>query len=103
MRIRHEDDDSDVSINLTPMIDIVLQLLSFFMLATTFVVVEKELDVDLPTAESGRGDEAIPDELVINVMRDGRLIVAGRTLDEGALGGALARAAERDKQTPVTI
>ena len=35
-------------LNLTPMIDVVFQLLVFFMVATTFLDPEKEIDIELP-------------------------------------------------------
>lgn len=89
--------------NLTPMIDVVFQLLIFFMLATTYQNPEKELDIELPSAESGRQEEQMPEELVINVFRDGRIALSGQVLDDAALSNALKSAALRNPDTPVTI
>lgn len=44
--------DDDVSINLTPLIDVVFLLLIFFMVTTTFTR-ESQLDVELPRIETG--------------------------------------------------
>lgn len=104
MKIRQqENDEAEVQINLTPMIDMVFQLVIFFMLATNFVELEKEMNVDLPPAESGAVAEELPDEIILNVMKDGRVLLAGRELDESALSAALATAAQRDPKPPVTI
>jgi len=104
MKIRHDDtDEADVQINLTPMIDMVFQLVIFFMLATNFVQIEKEMDVDLPHAESGAVAEELPDEIIVNVMKDGRLLLGGREVDEASLDAALANAAQREPKPPVTI
>lgn len=104
MKIRHQDnDEADVQINLTPMIDMVFQLVIFFMLATNFVQIEKEMDVDLPHAESGAVAEELPDEIIVNVMKDGRLLLGGREVDEASLDAALANAAQREPKPPVTI
>ena len=103
MRITDENENEDVAFNLAPMIDVVFLLLIFFMVATTFVEKEKELGVELPTAESG--DEPAPnsDEIVINLTRDGRILMDGDEYDAPGLLDYLSRAARRDPETPVTI
>lgn len=103
MRIRHDEGEEDFVLNLVPMIDMVFQLLIFYMLATTFIVIEKDLDVDLPEAVAGESEDAVPDELVINLLKDGRMTVSGTELDETGLKAAIDRAAQRNKETPVTI
>jgi biopolymer transport protein ExbD len=104
MKIRQEaNDEAEVTINLTPMIDMVFQLVIFFMLATNFVQLEKEMDVDLPEAESGTVSDDALDEIVVNVMKDGRLILSGREVDEAQLSAALQTAAQKEPKPPVTI
>lgn len=95
--------EEDPGFNLTPMIDVVFQLLIFFMLATTYRDPEKELDIELPVAESGREEQKQPEELVINVFRDGRISLGGQLVDESALGNALRATALRNPDTQVTI
>jgi biopolymer transport protein ExbD len=103
MRIHYEDDEGETAINLTPMIDVVFQLVIFFMLATEFTVKEKSLDVDLPAAASGREAITLPEEIVIDVHADGRIVLGGTVLDEPSLASSLQLAAQRDPATPVTI
>ena len=103
MRIADDNEAEDVAFNLAPMIDVVFLLLIFFMVATTFVEKEKELGVELPVAESG--DEAAPDndEIVINLTREGSIVLNGEEIERSALLELLGRAARRDPETPVTI
>ncbi|HVS11554.1 MAG TPA: biopolymer transporter ExbD [Planctomycetota bacterium] len=103
MKIRDADGADEPMFNLTPMIDVVFQLLVFFMVATTFHDPERELEIELPRAESGSAVEAVPEELVINIFRDGSLSLSGRRVDHAGLREALLRAARRDPKTPVTI
>lgn len=103
MKIRIDEDEKDGAIDLTPMIDVVFQLVVFFMLATQFAEQEKEMDVDLPSSEAGQLAEKLPDEIIINVLKDGKVIVDGDELDDDALRTKLARAAERDTKIPVNI
>ncbi len=103
MHIRDGDGADDAVLNLTPMIDVVFLLLIFFMVATTFLDPEKEIEVDLPRAESGAASEEELDELVINVTSDGRILLGAEEVDDGDLRAALRTAASRDPATAVTI
>jgi|HubBroStandDraft_2_1064218.scaffolds.fasta_scaffold819097_1 biopolymer transport protein ExbD len=74
-------------INLTPLVDIVFNLLLFLMLATRFAAdedAEQKFDVQLATAASARPLTALPDEMVVNVAANGKLQLNGkpRTLPE---------------------
>jgi biopolymer transport protein ExbD len=103
MRIRTQDPAAELSLNLAPMIDVVFLLLIFFMVATTFAQQEKEMSLDLPTAETGDEAQSTPEEIVINLMTDGRMRIAGEDVDEEALEALLVRAARSNAETPVTI
>jgi len=103
MQIQDTDSSEDLAMNLAPMIDVVFLLLIFFMVATTFAVHEKELSVDLPLAESG--DEASLDtqEVVLNLMADGSIVMDGEAIGPDALRARLERIARGNPKTPVTI
>ena len=103
MRIRDDGLEDEVALNLTSLIDVVFLLLVFFMVATTFLDPERQLDLDLPRAESGSEREAPPEELVLHVFRDGRVALEGRDVDDEQLRSALERAARSAPETPVTI
>jgi len=103
MHIRDTDEHENFQINLTSLIDVVFLLLIFFMVATSFLDPEKEIGIELPEAQSGVAAEQMPDEIIINVLRDGRLIVSGTEVDRTGLRSALERAARLDPDTPVTI
>jgi biopolymer transport protein ExbD len=103
VRIDDEAASDEPGMNMTPMIDVVFQLLIFFMLATTYLDPEKALDVKLPEAESGTEPLANEDEIVINVMRDGRFVLSGQEMNKDSLVEALRRAAQRNRDAIVTI
>lgn len=102
MKIRAADDEEPI-LNLTPMIDVVFQLLVFFMVATTFLDPEQEIGIDLPEAVSGTRPEAERIEITINVFADGRVVLAGQELSADELLAALRSAASADQRTAVTI
>jgi len=103
MKIPQSDAVEDMTSNLTPLIDVVFLLLIFFMLATTFLDPEKEISIELPEAANALAQEQEPHEVIINVLRDGRVVVGGVPLDEDGLVRALRTTATRDPETQVTI
>lgn len=72
------------ALNLTPMLDVVLNLVIFFMLGTQFTRPESQYDVQLPSVTEARPLTAGPDALIINVRKDGTLLLGAqpRTLPE---------------------
>lgn len=79
------------AVELAPLIDVVLLLLIFFMVSTTFMRREA-LTVTLPSASAGR---AAPAEAVeVQVSADGRYLVDGQALSLAALQRTLAQRAE---------
>jgi biopolymer transport protein ExbD len=103
MQIRDPHEADEMSLNLTPLIDVVFQLLVFFMVATTFLDPERELEIELPQASHAGPEREAPREVVINVARDGTLFLGGQSVDRAALEAALRQAAASDPATPVTI
>ena len=103
MNIREDADGDELVINLTPLIDVVFLLLIFFMVTTTFLDPEREIDVELPVAQSAGEPQRLPEEIVLNVLEDGRVLHRGEELDRDELTALLKGAAQHDAGTPVTI
>jgi len=68
----------EVNVNLTPLIDVVFLLLIFFMVSTTFTK-ETHLEVDLPEAN---GDASVTEELILEILitDEGNYSVNGKAL-----------------------
>ena len=81
MRIPDRGRSGALKFNITPMIDVVFQLIIFFLVTNHLVKQEEQLQLPLPVAASGSEpvEEDIP-RLTINVLEDGTLMLAGRTL-----------------------
>lgn len=103
MQIRDDDTSEDLVQSLAPMIDVVFLLLIFFMVATTFVEREKEMGIDLPTAQSGEEASFEAEEIVINLLKEGRIKLNGEEVSADRLDQLLANAAAVNPETPVTI
>lgn len=103
MQFRRQNRD-EVSVNLTPLIDVVFLLLIFFMVSTTFTR-ETRLDITLPEADGSPA--AQPEEQVkVVVGANGRYSVNGQVLtknDADTLRSVLLREAEKGTDLPFTI
>ena len=99
MRIPSRATNGDVGFNMTPMIDVVFQLIIFFLLSSHLARQETQLPLPLPAADSGQAasDDEQP-RLTVNVLADGTLLVANRPLaaDELAQHLSQRRTAHRD-------
>ena len=91
-------------INLIPFIDVLLVVLIFLMLSTTYSKFT-EMQLKLPTADAD-SQRDYPKELIVSVSSDGRYAV-NKTAVEGksvdAISLALAGAAKAGKDTVVII
>ena len=69
--------------NLTPLLDVVFQLITFFMLVINFTAENYDQRVHLPVAGSARPVEdtqrVSEDRIVLNVDKNGHLLVGGQT------------------------
>jgi biopolymer transport protein ExbD len=87
----------------TPMIDVVFLLLCFFITTSVFSQWEYEVDVVLPTAQSGKMPDRLPGEIIINITRDGRLIINRQVLTPAQLRERLVRLARYFPGQPVVV
>ena len=67
------DEESKLTINIVPMIDVVFAILTFFILSTLFLTRGEGLPVDLPAATSATQQSQTT--LVVTITADGRLYV----------------------------
>ncbi|MCA9074095.1 MAG: biopolymer transporter ExbD [Planctomycetaceae bacterium] len=90
-------------LNLTPMIDIVLLLVIFFMVGTQFTNAERQYEIDLPSVSVAQPLTALPDEIVVNVARDGTFFLKNNAVSPEQLRDALKQAHERYADQAVIV
>ncbi|NRP15847.1 MULTISPECIES: biopolymer transporter ExbD [unclassified Marinobacterium] len=93
----------EISINLTPLIDVVFLLLIFFMVSTTFTK-ETQLKVDLPQATTDQVAQV--DMLEIIIKADGSFAINDKALVNAqpkTLRAALLKESSGDLTTPLKI
>jgi biopolymer transport protein ExbD len=88
---------------MTPMVDVILNLLIFFMLGSRFAAEEQQVDIQLPKVSQAQPLTAPPDDIVINVFADGHIVVDQKSLSASELESLLAKARERFQDQAVLI
>lgn len=104
--IKHEPDEGQ-KMNMTPMIDVVFQLLIFFMIVTEMTQSEKA-DLTLPKATEATPDDGERGRYTINVTRNGRVMLGAQyvTIDRlDEILGLVVKLEGRKKfsETPILI
>ena len=92
-------------INLTSLIDVVLLLLVFFMVSTSFVR-EAEINIRLPEANAEPVDETDAEVLEIGITESGNFLINGRQLvnsERRTLRRAIESVAGDRRDLPVII
>jgi biopolymer transport protein ExbD len=101
--IRPQGGAQGVSIDLTPIIDMVFLLLIFFLVATTFHQTEREMQIALPQARSAGPISAALKEIVVNVDQEGRIFVGGGLMSLESLRALVADRVARNPAQKVTV
>jgi biopolymer transport protein ExbD len=103
MKFRHRRSE-EPEINLIPFIDVLLVILIFLMLSTTYSKFT-ELQVSLPVADADKLKER-PAEIIVAVSADGRYVVNGGAVEGRSvelLSAALTQAANGHPETMIVV
>jgi biopolymer transport protein ExbD len=79
---------------IAPMVDILLFLLVFFILTWNFSRNEAELDVKVPAAKEGKEVRRPAGEVILNVKKDGGIVMNRRPMSSDELLETLSRIAK---------
>lgn len=92
-------------VNMTSLIDVVLLLLIFFMVSTSFVK-QSQIAISLPETDSATIVEESPDQIDIMITATGTYLVNGRELINSrpeTIRNALQKVSGGDNSLPLTI
>jgi biopolymer transport protein ExbD len=72
-------------LELAPMIDVVFQLLIFFIVTWQFARFERDMDISVPSAEQAENKDRQAGEIIINVREDGTIVLNGLVITKEEL------------------
>ncbi|MFA7344262.1 MAG: biopolymer transporter ExbD [Terrimicrobiaceae bacterium] len=102
MRIRN-DQEEHFDLPLVPMIDMMLVLLIFFMVATTLKVTQPQLPVELPESAASLDVKVDPQTLVIGIDRAGVKYVDGNPTTTEDMARRLRNEAGKDRSQAIRL
>jgi biopolymer transport protein ExbD len=86
MKFRNVSKIEPIPLQLAPLIDVLLLLLLFFIITMNLSQRETEMDIKVPAADEGAiNPDRQVGEIVVNVRKDGTIIVEGAKLTEEQL------------------
>jgi len=91
MNFRKHVSNEPMTLQLAPFIDVMLFLLIFFLLTWNLGRYEAELGVRLPVAKESDVSQSMPGEVLLNVTKEGSIIINRRTLNAEELETILRR------------
>jgi biopolymer transport protein ExbD len=97
----HQDDLP--AINLTPMIDIVFNLIIFFMVSTRFTEIERKVDLSVPQVGGTGALREVTRGRTINIYRDGTITLDSQPVTLTELRSLLAAAHRQYAELEVTV
>lgn len=75
-------EDGDPGFQIAPMVDVVFVLLLFFMASAGSQVIEKELNISLPSGRSASSAGAVPSTpIIIDILPDGKIQMNNKVYD----------------------
>jgi len=73
-------------INLVPMMDVLMTILTFFIIISmTLTVQQRSVNIDLPSTKVGANDLKTPDPLIVGLTRQGTLAIANQPVTDAQL------------------
>ena len=88
---------------MTSMLDVIFLLLCFFGTVSVFSQWESEISIKLPSAETSDEPDRLPGEIIVNLAKDGSVIVNGKLLELADLQARLKKVAQFYPGQPVII
>ncbi|MEZ6242311.1 MAG: biopolymer transporter ExbD [Phycisphaerales bacterium] len=92
-----------VRLELTPLIDVVFLLLTFFVFSVVLMVRADVLDVKLPELTAGRSAEGAR-TITVTIDDQGKVFVEGEAVERGAIGDRIREIrAQRGEDSPILL
>ena len=103
MNFRAKNKKTLPSFQMTSVMDVIFLLLCFFITTSVFSQWEYEIDITLPTAQSGKVPDRLPGEIIINIAKDGRVSINQQDITLDALKTRLDRLSKYFPGQPVVL
>lgn len=95
MKFRDTSPPQGAELELAPMIDVVFLLLIFFIVTWQYASFERDMDIAVPAAEESVDEPRKEGEIIVNVRKNGEIVLNGNVVTEAGLQEKLNRVSEK--------
>ncbi|NEP12222.1 MAG: biopolymer transporter ExbD [Symploca sp. SIO1A3] len=86
MRFKNQQQGSSVpEVNLIPLLDVLMSVLTFFIIASMSLTSQKLANISLPGAGAGMNEQKTPEQLIVGLDKQGKLLLKGETINSAKL------------------
>ncbi|MBC7824978.1 MAG: biopolymer transporter ExbD [Candidatus Parcubacteria bacterium] len=86
MRFKSQQKKSEMpEVNLVPMMDVLMTILTFFIIIAMTLTTQQTVNVTLPSASAGAGELKEPDPLIIGLNLQGEILLDDKTVSQAEL------------------
>jgi len=86
MRFKTQRQDSSIpSVDLIPMLNVIMGVLAFFVMTSMMLATEQGVDVQLPSDEAGATEQNSPEPLIAEVNRQGQILLGNQPISKEQL------------------
>ena len=103
MLMKAHEAETHIHLDFVPMVDVLFNLLIFFLLATTIKQAEREIQIALPIASAAAPISISLREIVINVNEKGEIIVVGGVVEPDELRRQIMEAVGINPDQKITV
>ncbi len=72
-------------VNLVPMMDVIMTILTFFIIVSMTLSNQKALNIPLPRADQGGSEMKLPDPMVVGLNLQGQVLLEGKSASDTEL------------------
>ncbi|MEM1058041.1 MAG: biopolymer transporter ExbD [Verrucomicrobiota bacterium] len=103
MNFRKRLSTEPIQFQLAPFVDVVMFLLTFFLLTWNITRYERDIDIKMPAAKHAEEPRKMPGEVIVNLRSNGEIILNRRSITQQELQEILTKIVEEFPDQAVTI
>lgn len=102
-RARQPRSSSMPEVNLVPMMDVIMTILTFFIIVAMTLTEFQSVDISLPRMQSGASQEKPPDPLIVGLNQQGQILLEGNAASRDRLSQQVSVYLQRNPKGVVIV
>jgi biopolymer transport protein ExbD len=103
MRLKKDFYSSVPEVNLVPMMDVLMSVMTFFIITSMTLTGQRLGTIELPGSEVGGVKQEESETLVVGLSKDGQILMEGQSIDEAELADKIQSYLSENSQGTVIL